>query len=568
MKSPLEQTLQFIQNLKVADAAGCLHEPGVREDLRWSRYRLRHQQIAEKVARRLETYLATRLLAAKLLGEPNLPLPEVDERTAIPVAPLVSTGQMLYLNADIFTRHGVFAGTTGTGKSTAQVVLGDAFRSKHICLEIFARKEAGRLLLHYPEAIVIRPDQLCINFLEPIGNARTFYAELAPVLARGCGIRSDFVPKLLDVLIRSHAGRRTSEPAVSLKQLEAICRHLGARGSRKCETIANALATFNLFLGDTARVRQGAAWEAQQPVIIYDFEGAPAAYRACLSGLRLLRLQAQAGQQGHTHHLRRVIFHDEAGLEFGREFESQSGSGFVSTAKRWISQMRSRGICILFGCQAYAQLAEDIKDNTSFACAFRSPAPAEAQELAVRLNLSDEDRQQLRQLADGHAFVIAPGMARAALVHFPYVDLGDYPPEELIAARMEPVLQRFRAQTVFSREDPIEPLDLEDILAEARPATEAVPTAKPDQSTAPNQPFLGTLLVDQLALLRDVVRHPESGVAERFRRLGFGGAKGNRIKQELLDLGLLTVEDVRKSLAGAPTKLLRLTELARSLPGL
>jgi hypothetical protein len=422
-------------------------------------------------------------------------------------------------------------------------------------------------LLHYHEAIVIRPDQLFINFLDSIGNSRIFFSELAPILARGIGIRSDFVPKLLDVLMRTHAGRRKGEPAVSLKQLEEIFHHLGARGSRKCETIANALATFNLFLGDTARVRQSAAWEDQKPVIIYDFEGAPPAYRACLSGLRLLRLQAQAGQQGHNHHLRRVILHDEAGLEFGREFESQSGSGFVTTAKRGISQMRSRGIGFLFGCQSYAQMTEDIKENTNIVCAFRTPAPAEAQELAVRLNLTVDEQQRLRQSPDGRAFIIAPGMPRAVEVQFPYVELGDYPPDELVAARMEPVLKQLRDQTVFSREDPIEPLDLANILAGERPATEAAPATSPVQPTSNAPAFPGTLLADQMGLLGDVVRHPESGVAERFRRLGFGGSKGTRIKQELIDLGLLVVVEVRKSLAGAPTKLLCLTDRARTLPG-
>ena len=291
-------------------------------------------------------------------------------------------------------------------------------------------------------------------------------------------------------------------------------------------------------------------------------------YRACLSGLRLLRLQAQAGQQGHNHHLRRVIFHDEAGLEFGREFESQSGSGFVTSAKRGISQMRSRGIGLLFGCQSYAQMTEDIKENTNIVFAFRTPAPADAQELAVRLNLTADEQQRLRQFPDGRAFVIAPGMPRGVEVQFPYVDLGDYPPEELIVARMESVLRHLRSQTVYSREEPIEPLDVENILAEKRPDKEGASATCPAQTSASAQPFSGTLLADQMGLLRDVVRYPESGVVERFRRLGFGGSKGNRIKQELIDLGLLTVVEIRKSLAGPPTKLLRLTDPARTLPGL
>lgn len=564
----MERLLRFLGNLRYAEAADCSNKPSIQENACWSLSPLRNGEIAEKAAQMVEAEVALQLVAASLQGEPTPTLPEVDEATAILVARILASGQTLFLPPRNFTRHAVFAGTTGSGKTTAEVGLASELRKKNVAVEIFARKEAGRLLRFFPGAIVVRPHELFTNFLESIGDRKLYIAELTPILARGIGIRSDFVPAFLDVQFRAQAGQLKGEPALSLKQLEEVFRQLGARGSRKCETIAAALATFNLYLGDTARVRTGSDWSTRYPVIIYDFEGAPAAYRNCLSGLRLLRLQAASTQAGHTDQLLRAIFHDEAGLDSGRESEASASSGFISATKRSVTQLRSRGIGLIFSTQSYAQLTEDIKDNTNTVFAFRTPGSGEALELGRRLGLKEEQVQRLRQLPDGCALMLAPGLSAAIEVQFEKIDLGDYPPEDWVTARMAPVIEAIRQQTTFSRETPIEPLDLAQILNPDNTKEDSHQKTKPTGGVENLPPFAGTLLTDQMALLRDVARQPDSGVAERFRRLGFGGAKGNRVKHDLLDLGLLEVESVRRSLAGAPTKLLRLTALARSIPGL
>lgn len=348
----------------------------------------------------------------------------------------------------------------------------------------------------------------------------------------------------------------------SLVQLEQICRRLGELGRRKYTTIANALVPFILYLRDTARVEKAPPWEDRFPINILDREGAPPNYRSCIDGMLDLRFQARAAQQGYTEELRRVLLYDEAGLEFGREFTAQSGSGYVSHAKRSITQRRSYGVGMILSDQSFSELMEEAKRNANTAIALRMLAAQDINEVGQRLNLNDSQRQRMPQLGPGRGLILTPGLDRAAEIQFPDIRLGNYPSAAEIEARMGPVLSELRREIVFTPERPIRPLDLEELLPEEPAANDQAESAEPPA------PFDGTLLVDQMAFLRDVSQFAQSGVVERFRRLGFGGSKGNRIKQELIDLGLLEVVEVRKSAVGASTKVLRLTVLARTLPNL
>ena len=40
-----------------------------------------------------------------------------------------------------------------------------------------------------------------------------------------------------------------------------------------------------------------------------------------------------------------------------------------------------------------------------------------------------------------------------------------------------------------------------------------------------------------LLLLGDVINHPDIGMGERYKRLGWGASKGGRVKKELIDKG-------------------------------
>lgn len=566
MNESAKRLFEHYRLVNMANEAGCLHEPGIQAKLQMSLSGLRKGEISARFNRQLENTLLRRLVAAATTGEGAPLFPQYPSDIAFPIAQVVGTDQMLWRPLDRWCEHGFEQGTSGSGKTCAQVTLMDGFYDRGIQIISIARKEAGRIFLRYPNAILLRPQQLFINFANPIGDPLLFYAEWVPILARGIGVRSDYTPKFLEVVLRAHASESARGRKLSLVRLERIFRALGKRGDRRCETIAGAIAAFNLFLGETARVETAPSWESEFRLIAFDRESAPAAYRACLDGMLLHRFQAKAALEGYTPHLRRIISYDEVGLEFNRDFESQqASSGFVTTGKRLNSQSRSYGVGIIYSGQSYSQASDDIKDNTNTFILFRTPAPDQLREVALRMNLPEHLQRRVATLPNGRAFFSAPDVPTPIEIQFPMVDLGPYPAEHVLAAKMGPVLQDLRNRSSFTTEESIQPLDVAELLGEEN-VTPA--PSVPSITAAAAHSVVGVLLTDHWALLQDVIQHPDCGIAARFHRLGFGGSRGNRIKEHLIGLGLLEVVETRKSPVGAATKLLRLTSLARTLPGL
>ena len=71
---------------------------------------------------------------------------------------------------------------------------------------------------------------------------------------------------------------------------------------------------------------------------------------------------------------------------------------------------------------------------------------------------------------------------------------------------------------------------------------------------------------DAFAFLEDVLRHPDDGVKERYKRLGLSAGKGNRIKEQLLDQGWLETQVVE--LGRTRKVLLRLAKAGKEALGL
>jgi hypothetical protein len=123
MNDSEKRYLQYLRNLRLAEATGCLHSPQVLSQLSASLSPLRQGQIAARAGRQLERNLFRRMVAVSLAGETPASVPKYDPRISFPLAKVVGTDSMLSMLLDAVTGHCVWSGATGAGKTCAQVRL-------------------------------------------------------------------------------------------------------------------------------------------------------------------------------------------------------------------------------------------------------------------------------------------------------------------------------------------------------------------------------------------------------------------------------------------------------------
>jgi hypothetical protein len=71
-------------------------------------------------------------------------------------------------------------------------------------------------------------------------------------------------------------------------------------------------------------------------------------------------------------------------------------------------------------------------------------------------------------------------------------------------------------------------------------------------------------LAEHQTFLRELHDNPSASVTEHYRRLQWGAGRGNRVKNQLLEMGLIVIARQR-STAGRPVEILLLTDAAKEL---
>jgi hypothetical protein len=415
--------------------------------------------------------------------------------------------------------------------------------------------EGRRLLNHFSSSIlVLRPDQEFWNMLEPIGPSEIYYSAWANEFARAFNLRAETWPELVEILKRIEGGMKPGDPYPSLKDFEKILWHLAEHDNRsKLETAARALAALNAVLGRTAHIRKAPYIETEYDVVIYECQGLPPRIDGFLAAIRLLRMQLQSTVVGNQP--QRCYLLDEAGNLFSKELSQAAGSGYISAAKRAITQIRKTGTGILAGVQVISETDDCLKANVASIVCLHCSNPKDAREAANLLLLPETAAVEIQSLPVGMGFLRSEGFTRPVKIQIPNFNLGPCPSDDEVARRMAPEFARLEQQTIRSPMKPngIQPLSYMDILGETE-SSSAPATEVPVAESEPPQIF-----AEHRALLLEIEKHPEASVTEHYRHLHWSAGRGNRVKEQLLKLGLIDTKR-QKSSNGRPREILILTE--------
>jgi hypothetical protein len=525
----------------------------------WSLSPLANGRHAEKFQQRLENHLGPRLLAKQFQPEEIISA-AVPKELAILLCLEQLTNQRLIINRDSLTGHLLVVGTTGSGKTSFIVWIITQLLRQGIRIVFHDHKGEGRRLLHsFSNAMVFRPEQEFYNPLEPIGPTEMYWTALFAEFGRAFNLHAETWTELTPIMQRIVRSLKPGQAFPSWRDLAFILLNVAGKEHRpKLITLANAILSLAAVQGRSAVIRRAPDMENRYRLIVYEYQQLPPRIHHFLSAVRLLRSQMKAMSQGHGHHLREIFVSDEAALEFGEEFSSVAGSNYVPIHKRIITQNRSFGSGVIAGAQMLSTIDSCLKSNAATVVCFRCPNPKEAREAQQLLLLPDEAVPQIMSLPTGTFFVRSVGLSRTALATFPKVELGAYPSDEEVSRRLAAEFAWLEQHTIFSpaKPDDAEPLSYLEILGEAvEPPTEASSATE----AIPKQFF-----AEHRALLLEIRANPTASVTEHYEQLKWSAGRGNRVKDQLLAMGLICSAR-EKSANGRPREILILTDKSKTI---
>lgn len=208
---------------------------------------------------------------------------------------------------------------------------------------------------------------------------------------------------------------------------------------------------------------------------------------------------------------------------------------------RFLRQCRELGIAVLLVDQNPGLMSSVALGNCFTTIALNMKAPSDVRTASSLLGLTEKDRAFLSRLPVGRGIVKLADRWRSPFVlQFPRVILEK-------GSMTDQGLQLLAADAVTgsARSTPLFPVH--EHVRQVRLADEVLESAS-------------------FRFLLDVVQHPDAGVKERYHRLGWSGDKGNRIKQQLLRLGL--VDSLLVNMGTTRKLVLRPTNQGRAVLGL
>ena len=491
-------------------------------------------------------------IQAALRGPAEPPEPDVDPRKLIFVGRRRTLNRMTGIIWSLLTLHFLIQGPTGTGKTNLVWYLIQQLIDAGVKVVFHDHKNEGRKLARrYRDVVVMQASDFRENFLEPIGEPQNYFTTFWSEFARSYRIRRETSVKLIGLSLRVISGLRPGEPPPSLYDFACMLHTLAdSERDSSLTTAAVALEGLNATLGIAARVRKGPCAEDHFNGVVVQCHGLPAEFLQFFMGIRLLRTHLKAISRGHTGELTNVIVCDEGGIEFGKEFTSETGAGYISPQKRMITQLRSSGTGLIIAAQDVSAIDAAVIANVgSFMC-LRVQSDSAARISAHLLRLPDERTNEVWDIPRWTGLFRSPSHPGSVLVEIPEINMGDYMSDADLDELNRPKLEQLNSQAELAPTHKAAggPISYRDVLGEtAEKATE--------DDTAGND---FDIRDEYIAFVREILLHPDASVVEHYVNLGWSAGRGTRIKTELIENQILEAQR-QTSRNGRPIERLVLT---------
>ncbi len=552
MQNKQTQFERSLADLEMAIQSGRITDPLIQEYWRRGLSPLKNGEHSAKAQAILEKLLTGPSILAGMALPAEPPEPDLDPKQLIAIGQRrIKSGKTTGILLALLSMHLLIQGPTGTGKTNLIWGILKQLIDFGIKVIFHDHKNEGRKLLRrYPSAIVLRISDFRENFFKPVGDPKQYYTMFWSSFARTYRTRRETESKLITLSLRLYDGLTPEEQCLSIYDFSRILRKRAkSEKDASLETAANAIESLIASMGDAAMVREGRCADDLFRIVVIQCHGLPSEFLDFFMEIRMYRMHLRAIAKGHSGDLDTALVSDEGGMEFGREFTSDAGSGYITPQKRLITQFRSAGTALIIATQSVSAIDPAVISNVgSFVC-LKAQSDADVRISARLLNMPEEHKDQIRNPPRWTGWLKSPSHMNAVAVDIAESDMGDYMSDAELDARNKPSLDKLNEHVVMSpvRNDTGSPLSYREILGET------------DQQEKDAEPIDFDFRDEHRAFVQEIISHPDASIVKHYENLGWSAGRGTRVKGELLDNGI--IEAVRQtSRNGRPVDRLTITK--------
>lgn len=498
----------------------------------------------------------------------NESVPNLNPDCSIEIGRTTGKGLPYRIHINELATHAAISGASGSGKTNLIALIISSLLRLVKILMLDHKDESLRLVNVTNDAIYAPPAKQRWNCLSGTGRQNDYIRFVCSQFAKLMSLLP-VTANAVQAKLLALCSDCNHLPAVS--DLADVFMALARRELRSSlHTASRGFGDLAVNMGQWSTVRQGRWPFSDSMLSVIPLKDCPTAFEYFYIALLFKQLTDRATTGGHTAELSQLIVFDEGRGFFGRELEPGSASGRVNLQADILTKSRSYGIGVVIGTQSAANLQSTVVDNAGVFIALRTNSEQEAKVCCRRLGLNESRYMELINLDVGTAWVVSPSCRQPVKIRIPFHDLGDYPAENEIARRMQPVWNTWNARTVFSpaKTDAGAHIDFRELLGETMPTADASETRikpVPENEPTVRQPNDPEILSEYFAMLRSCEAHPEFGASAHYKSLGWSGGRGNRVKNRLVELGWIQTVRIVSPKGGRPKETLHLTEKGKGV---
>ena len=499
--------------------------------------------------------------------DPFYPYPfQEDIHGPIQIGLIPGTQTVFGLLPTEINQHALYAGRSGSGKTTANRHTFGELYPRIPCWFIDFKKDYRHLLPYAPDLIIFRWRSLRINPLRPPqGTDPLKWIQIfADCFCQSFGLMSASKSLIVEIIEELYETYGVFDGRDIYPSMFEFHEKLERRSHRKglpwdergyITRSKNKTTVCVKLLKDTFDCDRGFPLEdLLAKNVVFEFDGLMDELQTFMVNLILSWVFTYRLEREERGSLQQVIFFDEARKVFKKNYKTDLGTPIIDLM---VTQIRETGVGLVISDQIPHQLSDAAKSNCFTIITLSLSNGKDIEDMARTMRLTREQADMLNKLEVGQGIVKLAGRYPEPFpIVLPNVHIEAYLSDAEVDRKMKQTIDGF---SIVPR-TPLDSIQRTQHSEKHDSSPKQRHMKQPSDSTTGSTTDSSSDFIVKVneikrvkkKLARDflihIEKHPHMNVTETYRSLGLSAYKGNKVQKELVENGLLEEKRMGKSI--------------------